>query len=186
VVSTLGLALGLVGVALLGISLSILVFVVPGITMGAAQWLFLRSLPGSRTWILGTSLGLPFLALGVAAVVIPYVLSTGPVFGGPPMPATLALDPRSSLVPAIFSIPLGLTQHAFLRRNFKRAGWWIPGTFVGWFVATLLLYPDYLNSTGTAWPIFLLALSIPPAITGTILLSLSPKQAALGSFAKHP
>lgn len=79
------------------------------------QWLVLRRhLTGALRWIVAS-----IVALAVVGTVI---LGVG------------ALDPDVGWIAGVslFGTTVGVLQWALLRRQFPRAGWWIPASTVGW------------------------------------------------------
>jgi hypothetical protein len=141
----------------------------PGFTLGAVQWLFLRSLDGFALWAPLTAATFPFIAWGL--------LGAGFAAGepGPPLEQIAGL----AMGAAIFCTPTAFAQWLLLRQRFHRAALWILASDVGWFLAfCFLVYGPIAAYPPTDLGVPLVAgsvVAIQSAVTGFILLSLTPK-----------
>ena len=113
--SSVGLAVGDAVVRAVGGAVSGAVF---GAVAGVAQWLLLRrQVRRAGWWILASTVG---LAVGLAVV----NAVVGAVSGAVP----------SDVVGAVVGAVSGVAQWLILRRQVRRAGWWILASTVGWAV----------------------------------------------------
>lgn len=161
-----------------------------GSTIGLAQWFVLRrELERVGWWVGATIAGYASLGLfaAFANALQPGWLTWGATLIGSGKLFWLARVnpdwPASSWAPGaltyvLFACTLGVLQWLVLRRQVRRAGWWIAISAVGWAVAAALanvftwkdfvLYvtalPEVMAAVGMAW----LVRSRAPALTATL------------------
>ena len=95
--------------------------VMTGAAVGVIQWLVLRrEVSGAGWWVLASTVG---WVMGTAAAGLGILLVGLQEFS--PVSASLVF---SVMVGAV----VGVLQWLILRRQLRRAGWWVPASIVGW------------------------------------------------------
>jgi hypothetical protein len=111
--------------------------VIGGFPVGLSQWLVLRHFPGSKMWILATTVGFA-LAWTIGAILLAAMLA---VSGG-------GADWMTFLAFALPTPIIGLAQARVMRRWTERTSVWIVASSVGWaaFVAVHVFAPRSLGA----------------------------------------
>jgi hypothetical protein len=110
--------------------------VIGGFPVGVSQWLVLRHFPGSKMWIVATTVGFA-LAWTIGAILLAAMLA---ISGG-------GADWMTFLAFALPTPIVGLAQARVLRRWTSRTVTWIAASSVGWaaFVAVHVFAPRSLG-----------------------------------------